>query len=166
MRSFLSKKNVEYKLSINILKATNLETADKNGLSDPYAILYIDGKERARTEVKKETLNPKWSEQIIFPLDMKKQMRLIEIWVWDKDGFRDKCRDVFKKKTFSDDFLGKIEIPVEKLFKTFNLSKKGVDFEQFIELSKPLLKNHEDDNVKGEIVLEVGIVAMDGDNEA
>lgn len=92
---------------------------------------------------------------------MQKKMDIIEISVWDKDRLRDKCRDVFKKKTLSDDFLGKIEIPVERLFKTFHPSKRVVDHDSSQEFPVTLLKNHEDDNIQGEIILKVSIIAVD-----
>lgn len=48
-------------LIITAVKATNLESKDSNGLSDPYAIIEC-GKEKFRTKIIYKTLNPEWNE--------------------------------------------------------------------------------------------------------
>jgi hypothetical protein len=49
-------------LHLDILSAAELPAVDSNGLSDPYAIVSLNGKEIHKTKTKKKTLNPEWDE--------------------------------------------------------------------------------------------------------
>ena len=49
-------------LSVEVVGAANLRSADRGGKSDPYVIFEDNGLELARTRVVKRTLNPTWNE--------------------------------------------------------------------------------------------------------
>lgn len=49
-------------LSIEVVSAANLRSADRGGKSDPYVIFEDNGKELARSRVVKRTLNPTWND--------------------------------------------------------------------------------------------------------
>jgi Ca2+-dependent lipid-binding protein len=49
-------------LHLDILSASELPAADSNGFSDPYVIVYLNGKEIHKTKTKKKTLNPEFEE--------------------------------------------------------------------------------------------------------
>src|ERR1700731_2153629 len=58
--------------SIKVVMADNLKPMDKNGLSDPYVVLEIDGKQIAKTRTVYETLNPRWDQ--IFDISLTIQL--------------------------------------------------------------------------------------------
>ena len=49
-------------LVVHIKKARNLVSRDRNGLSDPYAVILVHGKRRFRTAIEYATLNPVWDQ--------------------------------------------------------------------------------------------------------
>ncbi|KAI8338001.1 hypothetical protein BC941DRAFT_424318 [Chlamydoabsidia padenii] len=53
---------VNYLYSIKAVRAENLQPKDSNGLSDPYVIFEIEGKQVCRTRTVYETLNPRWDQ--------------------------------------------------------------------------------------------------------
>ncbi|KAI8096728.1 uncharacterized protein BX664DRAFT_291795 [Halteromyces radiatus] len=53
---------INFLYSIKAVRAENLQAKDSNGLSDPYVILEIDGKQVCRTRTVYETLNPRWDQ--------------------------------------------------------------------------------------------------------
>ncbi|KAI8333569.1 hypothetical protein BC941DRAFT_433809 [Chlamydoabsidia padenii] len=53
---------VNFLYSIKAVRAENLQPLDSNGLSDPYVIFEIDGKQVCRTRTVYETLNPRWDQ--------------------------------------------------------------------------------------------------------
>ena len=91
-------------LGIEFIKATNLPIADIK-TSDPYVKLY--GKTNrsiyyfGKTKIIKKNLNPQWNEKLYFPAACSSSI-LIEIYDYD-----------FAR---SDDFLAKIEIPINELY--------------------------------------------------
>ncbi|KAH7364213.1 C2 domain-containing protein [Rhexocercosporidium sp. MPI-PUGE-AT-0058] len=50
------------KLRVDVLDATDLPSADRNGYSDPYCVFDLNGKEVFKTKVQKKTLHPAWNE--------------------------------------------------------------------------------------------------------
>ncbi|KAI9053494.1 hypothetical protein LZ554_002449 [Drepanopeziza brunnea f. sp. 'monogermtubi'] len=50
------------KLRVDVLDASNLPSADRNGYSDPYCLFELNGKEVFKTKVQKKTLQPAWNE--------------------------------------------------------------------------------------------------------
>ncbi|KAL7312255.1 hypothetical protein PS15m_008038 [Mucor circinelloides] len=164
--SFLSsKKNSTSKLRITIEKAFNLAVADDNGFSDPYAVLYIDGKKMGKTNVAKKTLDPVWNFHAYIPLQTEKPISLIEIFVWDKDKITEmKLKDILmiKKDAIQDDFLGKISIPYNQLFNLVHPSAKSLDYDSpdNKEVVLTLEKRSVDDNVSGEIQIKFGLTKI------
>ena len=49
-------------LVVHIKRARNLVPRDKNGFSDPYAVVVVHGMRRFRTDVKYANLNPVWDQ--------------------------------------------------------------------------------------------------------
>ncbi|EKD15565.1 uncharacterized protein L3040_009107 [Drepanopeziza brunnea f. sp. 'multigermtubi'] len=50
------------KLRVDVLDASNLPSADRNGYSDPYCLFELNGKDVFKTKVQKKTLQPAWNE--------------------------------------------------------------------------------------------------------
>lgn len=90
-----------------ILQGKDLAAMDRNGFSDPFCIVSMNGKKVFTTSVKKKTLFPKWNEMVT--LEMKQDDTTLTI-------------DVFDKDMISKDFLGKVTLTGEKLKE---LSVKG-----------------------------------------
>ncbi|CAM1505593.1 Fc.00g112300.m01.CDS01 [Cosmosporella sp. VM-42] len=49
-------------LRVDVLDASDLPAADRNGKSDPYCKFELNGQEIYKTKVQKKTLNPSWNE--------------------------------------------------------------------------------------------------------
>ncbi|KAK7104209.1 hypothetical protein V1264_018965 [Littorina saxatilis] len=92
---------------LTIMQGKDMVAMDRNGFSDPFCIVSMDGKKVFTTSVKKKTLFPKWNE--IVTLEMKNEGSLMTI-------------DVFDKDMISKDFMGKVTLTAEKLKE---LSLKG-----------------------------------------
>ncbi|KAG2181874.1 hypothetical protein INT44_008690 [Umbelopsis vinacea] len=69
--------------SIKVVMAENLKPMDANGLSDPYVVLEIDGKQVAKTRTVYETLNPRWDQ--IFDIPLNNQTVEVLALVLDED---------------------------------------------------------------------------------
>ncbi|KAJ2961577.1 hypothetical protein NQZ79_g3174 [Umbelopsis isabellina] len=69
--------------SIKVVMADNLKPMDNNGLSDPYVVLEIDGKQIAKTRTVYETLNPRWDQ--IFDISLDNQTVEVLALVLDED---------------------------------------------------------------------------------
>ncbi|KAI9337100.1 C2 domain-containing protein [Pilaira anomala] len=159
----MSRNANDFKLRITIEKAYNLAVADENGLSDPYAVLHIDNKKIHKTSVDKKTLDPVWNSYKDISLKIGNPMGLLEIFIWDKDKLRQaKFRDIVKlnKEAISDDFLGKIAIPVGQLFDLTNPSGRALEYDspQNREVTLTLEKRNYQDNISGQIQIKFGIV--------
>ncbi|KAG0287267.1 hypothetical protein BGZ96_008807 [Linnemannia gamsii] len=55
------------RLTIQVIEADGLLGVDKSGLSDPYVKVRVNAEQVLKTKVKKETLNPNWSESVVVP---------------------------------------------------------------------------------------------------
>ena len=55
---------LEYRISVHVVRAKDLLAADKNGKSDPYVLVQSAGGKKAKTSVKKRTLEPEWDETL------------------------------------------------------------------------------------------------------
>ena len=55
---------LEYRISVHVVRAKDLLAADKNGKSDPYVLVQSAGGKKAKTSVKKQTLEPEWDETL------------------------------------------------------------------------------------------------------
>ncbi|KAE9590562.1 hypothetical protein Lal_00023395 [Lupinus albus] len=73
---------------VEVIEASDLKSADLNGLSDPYVKGHLGGY-RFRTEIQKKTLTPKWHEEFKIPIITWECNNLLAIAVLDKDRFYD-----------------------------------------------------------------------------
>ncbi|KAL0479230.1 hypothetical protein AKO1_008051 [Acrasis kona] len=80
--------------NIYISEGRNLIAKDKNGTSDPYFVVKINGEKKRRCDSVKKTLNPKWT----YPRFEEKECSMT-VEVWDKD-------------LLIDDFMGCVHIPL------------------------------------------------------
>ncbi|KAH9272619.1 hypothetical protein BASA83_005124 [Batrachochytrium salamandrivorans] len=72
-------------LNIDIIDAKNLASADRNGLSDPYCMISVNGEKLHKTKVQKGTLNPVFNEQV--SVSIKSRLRsTVELQVMDWDA--------------------------------------------------------------------------------
>ncbi|KAH7417184.1 C2 domain-containing protein [Cadophora sp. MPI-SDFR-AT-0126] len=104
------------KLRVDVLDATDLPSADRNGYSDPYCLFELNGKDVFKTKVQKKTLHPAWNEY--FEVDVASRTAAkftCKVFDWD---FADKA-----------DILGNADINLELLdpFKPqeYNLTLDG-----------------------------------------
>lgn len=89
-------------LRCDILDAADLPAADRNGLSDPYCKLFLNGQEIYKTAVQKKTLHPSWNEFFEIPVPSRTAAKF-RIEVYD--------RDIGDK----DDYLGAAEANLQLL---------------------------------------------------
>ncbi|KAL2213575.1 tricalbin [Sarocladium strictum] len=89
-------------LRVDVLDASDLPSADRNGKSDPYCKFELNGDEVYKTKVQKKTLQPAWNEffEVAVPSRTAAKFR-VDVYDWD---FADKP-----------DFLGAAEINLESL---------------------------------------------------
>ncbi|TAQ88025.1 hypothetical protein B7494_g3660 [Chlorociboria aeruginascens] len=90
------------KLRVDVLDATDLPSADRNGFSDPYCKFELNGQSVFKTKVQKKTLHPAWNE--FFEVDVASRTAAhftCKVYDWD---FGDKA-----------DFLGSADINLELL---------------------------------------------------
>jgi len=124
-------------LHVSIIKATDLRSADSNGLSDPFVKIgtYDDDSDfssLAKGTVIKETLNPEWNQE--FNIDLKagntRETLGIRVQVWDHDFI-------------SNDFLGECNF-------SWSTVKEGIN------VTAPLVdrKGHKE-KVKGTLTLSI-----------
>ncbi|KAI9810868.1 MAG: hypothetical protein M1826_003436 [Phylliscum demangeonii] len=87
---------------IDVLDASSLPSADKNGSSDPYCKFVLNGKEVYKTSIQKKTLNPVWRESFEVPVRSRlaAQFKTL-VYDWDAVG--------------NDDFLGAADINLQLL---------------------------------------------------
>lgn len=90
------------KLRVDVLDATDLPSADRNGKSDPYCKFELNGQEVYKTKVQKKTLSPAWNEFFEVNVPSRTGANFI-VNVYDYD-FADKP-----------DFLGAATINLESL---------------------------------------------------
>ena len=89
--------NNQGNLRVEILDATDLPAADRNGQSDPYCKFYLNDKDVHKTKTQKKTLHPAWNEYFEVSVPSRTAARFqVKVYDWD---FGDKA-----------DFLGKADI--------------------------------------------------------
>lgn len=77
-------------LNLDIISGSNLLIADRNGKSDPFATIYINGKRVYKTHTEKKTLDPIWNERCKIPIPSRSRSKVImQIWDWDRAGSND-----------------------------------------------------------------------------
>ncbi|KGK37870.1 hypothetical protein JL09_g2975 [Pichia kudriavzevii] len=105
-------------LTVGLLRANGLLSADRNGYSDPYVEGYINQKHLFKSKTIKKTLNPEWNEVFKVPIKSKTRQSLtLFVWDWDLAG--------------DNDPLGNVTIPLKNLpanedvFQSFKLNTQG-----------------------------------------
>lgn len=137
---------------VQIVRASNLQAADKSGTSDPYVKFSKrfqntpKGKQTwKKTKVVKKNLNPEWHESnAIENIDIiSDQQIILEFEVWDKD-------------TFGKDFLGTAMVEAENLW-IYSRKLNG----KVVEVAVPLKTRQYKlgDRVSGSIILRVAAMS-------
>ena len=82
----------KWEINIHLIKATNLPSADSNGLSDPYCLFNIlNTKISIKSRRIDKNLNPFWDEYFRIPIQsLNSDILRIEVIDWDKIGKHDK----------------------------------------------------------------------------
>lgn len=94
--------NNQGNLRVEVIDASNLPSADRNGFSDPFCKFYLQGKDIFKTKVQKKTLNPVWNEFFELPIRSRTAAEFsVDVWDWDLGG--------------ADDFLGRTSINLDML---------------------------------------------------
>lgn len=106
-------------LKVQVISAKNLRNADIIGASDPYVVVTV-GLQSAQTHVIEDNLNPTWNCTLSLPLNNSHFGQDVEFSVWDKDFVR--------TTQGSDDFLGRLRLPMAKL-----LQKRAAELNQRLE---------------------------------
>jgi hypothetical protein len=89
-------------LRVDVLDATDLPSADRNGFSDPYCKFELNGRDVFKTKVQKKTLHPAWNEFFEVPIASRTAAKFIcNVYDWD-----------FGEKA---DFLGSTAINLDML---------------------------------------------------
>ncbi|KAK6635343.1 hypothetical protein RUM44_000594 [Polyplax serrata] len=70
-------------MEISLMQARDLVPMDKNGFSDPYCELKVNGECKYKTTIKKKTLHPVWEENTI--IGMPRPGETFDVFVWDHD---------------------------------------------------------------------------------
>ena len=94
--------NNQGNLRVDVLDATDLPAADRNGKSDPYCKFMLNGKEVFKTKVQEKTLHPAWNE--FFEVSVRSRTAAnfsVDVYDWDRAA--------------SDDFLGRAAINLDIL---------------------------------------------------
>lgn len=87
-------------LHVRVIEAKNLPNMDAVGKSDPYVALQLGDSPKVKTDVKQDTLSPKWNQDFSFPIvDPNATLHII---VYDED-------------VASDDKMGKLDILLSSL---------------------------------------------------
>ena len=97
------KPSEKWELNIHIIKATNLPSADSNGLSDPYCLFKILNRDiSVKSRRIDKTLNPIWDDYINIPIiSLNSDIIRLEITDWDRVGKDDKlCMKDFTLKEY------------------------------------------------------------------
>jgi Ca2+-dependent lipid-binding protein len=82
----------KWEINIHLMNATNLPSADSNGLSDPYCLFTIlNTKTSIKSRRIDKCLNPNWDEYFHIPINsLNSDILRLEIIDWDKIGKDDK----------------------------------------------------------------------------
>ncbi|KAG7697487.1 hypothetical protein KL929_002234 [Ogataea haglerorum] len=77
-------------LSLNIVRAVGLMAADRNGKSDPFVTITVNGVQVYKTEKVKKTLNPVFNEQVTIPVKSRSRTEVkAVVYDWDVAGDND-----------------------------------------------------------------------------
>ncbi|CAI4689726.1 ACH_G0040030.mRNA.1.CDS.1 [Saccharomyces cerevisiae] len=77
-------------LNIKLISGHGLKSADRNGYSDPFVHIYVNGKKVFKSNIKKKTLDPVWNEDAKIPiLSRSKNQVIFNVLDWDRAGDND-----------------------------------------------------------------------------
>lgn len=77
-------------LNLTIVSADNLLSADRNGKSDPYTDIFVDGRKIFTTAIVKKSLSPVWNESVKVPIVSRFETDVIaDVYDWDRTGDND-----------------------------------------------------------------------------
>ncbi|KAL9091084.1 MAG: hypothetical protein Q9165_005011 [Trypethelium subeluteriae] len=94
--------NNQGNLRVDVLDATDLPAADRNGKSDPYCKFMLNGKEVHKTQVQHKTLHPAWNEAFEVSVRSRTAAQFsVDVYDWDRAAH--------------DDFLGRAAINLDVL---------------------------------------------------
>ena len=130
------KPSEQWEFNIHLIKATNLPSADSNGLSDPYCLFKIlNTNISIKSRRIDKTLNPIWDDYLKIPIkSLNSDIIRLEINDWDRVGKDDKlCMKDFPLKSF---IVGKV------YHETFSLiplagNKEGSTIELSFQITPP-----------------------------
>ncbi|AGO12493.1 AaceriAER148Wp [[Ashbya] aceris (nom. inval.)] len=89
-------------LDLEVVSAEDVPSHDRNGLSDPFTVIKVDGVKIFKSEVIKKTLSPVWNARTNIPIPSRARSEVdIEVYDWDRSG--------------SNDILSKCSLPLEEL---------------------------------------------------
>ncbi|MCJ1292499.1 hypothetical protein MMC34_004050 [Xylographa carneopallida] len=89
-------------LRVDVLEASNLPSADRNGYSDPYCKFDLNGEGVFKSKIQKKTLQPIWSESFEIPIKSRTASNfVVRVMDWDMGD--------------KDDFLGAAKIDLKEL---------------------------------------------------
>ena len=71
-------------VTVRVVRATGLLAGDKGGTSDPYVVVQSAGGKKAKTSVKKKTLDPEWDETLELSVADAASSLLFTVWDHDK----------------------------------------------------------------------------------
>ena len=75
--------------TVRVVRATGLLAADRGGTSDPYVVVQSAGGKKAKTSVKKRTLDPEWDETLELSVYDVSAPLSFAVWDHDKVGTND-----------------------------------------------------------------------------
>lgn len=112
-------------LRVRIIKGVNLAVRDTSG-SDPYIVLRM-GRQKLKTSVKKNTVNPEWNEDLT--LSVLEPLVPIKLKVFDKDTFS------------RDDKMGDAEFEIAPFIEAVKMGLTGFPNGTIITAVKPCRQN-------------------------
>lgn len=119
-------------LRVDLLDASNLKAADRNGKSDPFCVFELNGEKVFKSKVLKKTLHPTWNENFEVRVPSRTAADLVvKIYDWDLAG--------------DSDFLGQVKLdlaglePFAPASRSLKLSGKKGETGNFGEIKVRLL---------------------------
>ncbi|CCK70660.1 Tcb3p KNAG_0E04070 [Huiozyma naganishii CBS 8797] len=77
-------------ITMNLIGGNDLMPADRNGKSDPFVYIYVDGAKVYKSQIIKKTLDPVWNENVDIPVISKSRSQIrIKVLDWDRAGAND-----------------------------------------------------------------------------
>lgn len=89
-------------MELKVISAENIPSHDRNGKSDPFVVVRVDGEKVAKTEVQRKTLSPVWNQKLDVPIPSRSGNKVtVEIHDWDRTGSNDLlCSNVLDTTQF------------------------------------------------------------------